>query len=423
MRNSGKYQEIRKRLEAFGQEQLLDTYPGLSPEEQERLLDDVDGIDLELMARLYEKTAAHSAGGEVKADELAPLEPCVESELSPEERERLRKLGLEAIREGKLAVLTMAGGQGTRLGHNGPKGTFDIGLPSGRSLFELHCDRLREVAELAGAPIPWYIMTSELNHGETVRFFEKNGYFGYPADMIRFFPQTMIPPMTPDGKMRLESPGKVLKSPNGNGGAFVSLKLSGRLDEMKAAGIGYLMVAGVDNCLIKMGDPLFLGALIDGGEDAIAKSYLKRGPGEKAGIFCLRNGRPGVVEYTEIPEECATAADRDGNYIYGDCNLLNYVFRMETLDRLCGAGMPYHIAVKKLKYYDPASGERKEQSGCFKFEMFLFDAFGALDTLKVLRVRREDEFAPVKNGSGEDSVELARSMFTDYMKRSGISRI
>ena len=416
-----RYEQTLKRLAAYGQEHLLDGFRTLSEAERERLLDDIDDADPAQMAKLYQKALRHQQGGEVSAAELTPLAPVDADNLSAEERKRLTGLGLELIKAGKLAVLTMAGGQGTRLGHDGPKGTFDLGLPSHKSLFELHCDRLRQVCGLAGGYVPWYIMTSELNHAATVEFFRMNNWFGYPADKIRFFPQTMITPLTPDGRMQRETPSKLLKSPNGNGGMFVSLKKQGCLAELQAEGIEYLMVTGVDNCLIKMADPLFLGALAaDNGAEAIAKSYLKRGPGEKSGIFCYRGGRPCVVEYTEIPQECAEATDAAGNYVYGDCNLLAYVFRMDTVAKLCETGMEYHVAVKKLKYYDPATGAQTEQAGGYKFEMFLFDAFRALRSLKVLRVKREDEFAPVKNLTGEDSAELARKMYVEYMKKNKI---
>ncbi|MBO4326713.1 MAG: NADP-dependent isocitrate dehydrogenase [Clostridia bacterium] len=409
-----RYAEALGRLEKHGQTGLLACYASLSNEGRDRLLKDVEEIDLDLMDELFKKAGKHEAGGEVDPRELTPLAPIDSTKLSRDERARLTKLGLEAIKAGKLAVLTMAGGQGTRLGHNGPKGTFDIGLPSHKSLFELHTDKLRRVSEQAGSYVPWYIMTSEINHEATVAFFEEHGYFGYPKDKVRFFPQTMIPPLTPDGKLRLEAPDKVLRSPNGNGGMFVSLKKQGCLDELRAMHIEYLMVTGVDNCLVKMADPLFLGALIDGGEcEAIAKSYLKRGPGEKSGVFCYRGGKPGVVEYTEIPKECAEMTGADGQYVYGDCNLLSYIFRMDAAAKLCDAGMDYHVAVKKLKYFDPDTGSETETAGGYKFELFLFDAFRELGSLRVLRVERTEEFAPVKNPTGEDSVELARQMFMD----------
>ncbi len=417
-----RYEEARKRLEEYGQTGLLACYGALSEEGRKRLLADIEEIDLPMMKELYAKAGKHEAGGEIDPNELTPLKPLDSETLSDCERERLETLGLKAIADGKLAVLTMAGGQGTRLGHDGPKGTFDIGLPSHKSLFELHTDKLKRVSERAGACVPWYIMTSEINHAATVEFFESHGYFGYPKDKVRFFPQTMIPPLTPDGKLQLEAPDKVLKSPNGNGGMFVSLKKQGCLDELRAMNVEYLMVTGVDNCLIKMADPLFLGALIDEPAcEAIAKSYLKRGPGEKSGVFCYRGGKPGVVEYTEIPKECAEMTGADGQYVYGDCNLLAYVFRMDVVGKLCDTGMDYHVAVKKIKYCDPASGGELEQTGGYKFEMFLFDAFRALNSLKVLRVKRTDEFAPVKNPTGEDSVELARQMYLDYTERSARS--
>jgi len=427
-----RYLSAKVRLEEYGQAHLLRFFGELDVSERMELLSDIEDVDLGKMQELYAAAKAQTEAGSFAVDaagesggtdELEPPEVEAEDELAPEEAEARRKAGLEAIGRGELAAVTMAGGQGTRLGHNGPKGTFDIGLESHKSLFELHADRLKAVGREAGRIVPWYIMTSEINHRDTVAFFEAHDRFGYPADMLKFFPQTMIPAMTPDGKLQLASKSHILKSPNGNGGLFMSMRLRGVTDELKAAGIKYVAVTGVDNCLVKMADPLFLGTLLrskKAGNVAAAKSYLKRGPDEKAGIFCLKQGRPSVIEYTEIPAKYAEMTDTQGKYVYGDCNLLSYVFEIGTTEALGGDGMQYHTAVKKIKFIDPESDTEVERSGCYKFELFLFDAFPALDGLEVLRVDRESEFAPVKNLHGEDSADTAREMYVKYFeKRNG----
>ena len=425
-----RYLACRVRLEEFGQTHLLRFFGELTNAEREELLNDIENTDLEKMKRLYKAAKAQAegqtgeCGTEAKRSKLNIIPPEVEDEkeLDPEEIETRYKAGLEAIGAGKLAAVTMAGGQGTRLGHNGPKGTFDIGLDSHRSLFELHANRLKAVGKAAGNIVPWYIMTSEINHVDTVEFFKAHGNFGYPAEKLSFFPQTMIPAMTPDGKLQLVAKNRILKSPNGNGGLFMSMRLRGITDELKARGIEYIAVTGVDNCLVKMADPLFLGTLLRSskkGAVAAAKSYLKRGPDEKAGVFCLRNGRPCVIEYTEVPQKYAEMTDPEGKYVYGDCNLLSYIFETDTVEKLGGDGMQYHTAVKKITFIDTGSGEETERSGCYKFELFLFDAFPELDGLEVLRVDRRDEFAPVKNLHGEDSADTAREMYIDYFRRNG----
>ena len=338
--------------------------------------------------------------------------PCTDAAALPQkERAALYAEGLEAIRRGELAALTMAGGQGTRLGHDGPKGTYDIGLPSHKSLFEIQCDGLKAISAEAGRTVPWYIMTSHINHDESVAFFEKNNWFGYPREDVFFFPQTMIPAMSKDGRLLLAQKDQILQSPNGNGGMFVSLLRSGGIADMRRRGIRYLFVCGIDNCLVRMADPLFMGFLLKSGKEAAAKSFIKRDAGEKAGVFCYRNGRPFVWEYTEITDAYANLKDADGVWVYGDTNVLNYIFTLDKVEAIAGQGLPYHRAVKKLTYLNETSGENAVMPDGFKFEQFLFDAFLWLEDLAVLRIIREQEFAPVKNKTGIDSAESAREMY------------
>lgn len=403
-----RYTKVYTEAKNYGQEHLLKFYETLSPKEAEDLLTELEAVNWAEMAELYRQVGVSPllAGDAV----LEPMPCTIAAELTLEERQNLEALAMGPMGQGKLAAVTMAGGQGTRLGHTGPKGTYDIGLPSHKSLFEIQCDGLQEISQRAGKTIPWYIMTSTINHEETVAFFAAHDFFGYPKDAISFFPQTMIPVMNREGKLLLEAPGKVLQSPNGNGGLFVSLKRSGMLEDMQRRGVEWVFLCGIDNCLVKMADPLFLGFVMASGKKVAAKSFLKRSPGEKAGIFCYRGGKPCVVEYTEIPKEYAELQDEHGSWVYGDTNVLNYLFTLEQIQQVAEQGLPYHTAVKKIRYFDGEYFSSPEPDS-YKFELFLFDAFTYLEDLAVLRIARTEEFAPVKNAVGEDSAVLAREMF------------
>lgn len=393
----------------YGQEKLFCFYEELTPEQQGSLVSDIEKIDFNLMKDLYENVACKDA---TTAEATIESIPCTDStSMSEDEKKRLYQIGLNALAKGKMAALTMAGGQGSRLGHNGPKGTYDIGLPSRKSLFEIQCCSLKKVSEEAGYKVPWYIMTSHINHKETAEFFEKHNYFGYGKENITFFPQAMVPAMDKNGNILLENKHTVLLSPNGNGGLFASLKQMGMFDEMRNKGITRIFICGIDNCLVKMADPLFLGFMEESGYKAVAKSNIKTSAEEKVGVFCLRNGKPSVIEYTEIPPELAALKDENGVWVYGDANILNYIFDINTAESLAETGMPYHIAVKKMKCIDFATGEIVEIPDACKFELFLFDAFLNLESLGLLRVLRQEEFAPVKNATGADSPEIARKMY------------
>ncbi len=400
----------KEMVNKYGQEQLLKYWDTLDEGQQKALAADIESIDFELMNSLYE--AAGKPVGESQLGEITPIPLADESTMGDEEKNRLYRKGMEVLLKGKMAALTMAGGQGSRLGHEGPKGTYDIGLPTHKSLFEIQCDGLKKMSIEAGRVIPWYVMTSEINHEDTVNFFKEHNYFGYPEEDIYFFPQTMIPVMSKEGKLLLENPGKVLRSPNGNGGLFYSLYRAGALEDMKKRGVEWVFICAIDNCLVQMADPVFMGYTLDAGMEASAKSYLKRTAGEKAGILCKRDGVPGVVEYTEVPKEHAEMKDENGVWVYGDTNLGNYLFSISLMEKLAtSGGMEYHTAIKKITYYEDGKMITSSEPDSYKFELFLFDAFMQLKELGVLRVERTHEFAPVKNKTGEDSAELALEMF------------
>lgn len=398
--------KVKKIIAEYGQDHLLAFFDELSPAQQEDLIENINKIDFSLIARVYKEINAPKT----PICGVSPMKAADSTTFSKEEADKYVNIGKKAIVDGKVGALTMCGGMGTRLGHSGPKGTFDIGLPSHKSLFEIQACGLKEVGN---GNIPWYIMTSNINHDDTVRFFEEHNFFGYPCENIFFFKQAMISVLNKEGKILLENKGKILKSPNGNGGLFLSLKEAGGLDDMKKRGVEYLFICGIDNCLVKMADPVFVGYHISEGAPACAKSFMKRTAEEKAAIFCYSNGRPFVIEYTEIPEELASQRDDNGAFTYGDTNVLNYIFNVNIIDGLCQYYMPYHAAIKKVTYLDTNDGNYVTIPNGLKFELFLFDYFTHIEDLRLLRIDREQEFAPVKNPTGIDSVVTAREM---YMK-------
>ncbi|MBO4326971.1 MAG: UDPGP type 1 family protein [Clostridia bacterium] len=399
--------ELKEKLIKYGQPELAEIIDAAET---------VSGIDLELVSGLYRM--ASSGDRTAEEGDIAPIPVTVEDELDRVTRERYIRAGERLIRTGGFAAVTMAGGQGTRLGHNGPKGTYDIGVDE-HSLFEIQARRLlRRAAISGGAQIPWYIMTSGENDSATKAFFEANGYFGYAPENVRFFKQFMLPMVGFDGRIIRDSFTSVKMGADGHGGVFRAMQAGGVIEDMKARGVRYAFIGGIDNVLVKLCDPLFIGFAYLNDLPCAGKSLIKRDPFEKAGVFCLKNGRPYVVEYTEISEEMARATDEAGNYIYGDAHILCNIFRIDTLEDAAGRSLPYHVAVKKTRYVD-ANGEitEPEKPNAYKFEAFIFDAFSRCDNMGILRVKREYEFAPVKNREGEDSPATARELYESAKAR------
>ncbi len=310
----------------------------------------------------------------------------------------------------------MAGGQGTRLGHKGPKGTFDIGLDSHKSLFELLSDSLKEQGKKYGVVIPWFIMTSKENNKDTIEFFDKHRFFGYEKDKnIFFFEQGELPMVDTEGKILIGEDGLIKEAADGHGGIYEALVKNGMTKKMRELGVEWLFIGGVDNCLVKMVDPILMGIAIQKQVSAAGKSVVKANPQEKVGVFCRKNGRPSVVEYTEIPKDMAQAIDERGELIYGESHILCNLFNIDAVERMGSKPLPYHSAFKKATYIDK-NGKTVVPDGpnAYKFEAFLFDAFGELDDMAILRVKREEEFAPVKNASGVDSPETARELYKKF---------
>ena len=411
--NDNEFENVERKIRRYGQEHLLDYYDELPEGElKNKFKEQLENIDFELIDSLYKKTASKESDNNVN------IEP-----INYWDKERLggkydfyEEIGKEAIRKGKLAAVTMAGGQGTRLGHEGPKGTYDIGLDSHKSLFELLCDGLKEAEKKYEVDIPWFIMTSSENNADTIEFFKKNKYFGYEKN-VYFFEQGQLPMVDTEGKILIGEDGLIKEAADGHGGVYESLVKSNMLEKMKELGVEWVFIGGVDNCLVKMVDPVLMGLSIYKGVTAAGKSVVKANPKEKVGAFCRKNGRPNVIEYSEISDEMAEARDEAGELLYGESHILCNLFNISAIERMGSNPLPYHCAYKKATYIDKNGNKIVPDSpNAYKFEAFLFDAFGDLDDMVILRVKREEEFAPVKNATGVDSPETARELYNNLHK-------
>ncbi|TDF92377.1 UTP--glucose-1-phosphate uridylyltransferase [Paenibacillus piri] len=394
-------------LAAYGQEQLLRFYPQLSADSRDKLIREILSLDFELI-----KSIAHN--GPSAAGDDAVIEPVQAydwDKFDSGEQRRFERKGWELLRQGKVGALVVAGGQGSRLGHEGPKGTFDIGLPSHKSLFQLQAERLINLSARAGRAVPWYIMTSPDNHAETVRFFKEHDHFGCAPDDCFFFEQAVLPALDVHGNVLLAAKDRINLAPSGNGDCFAALARSGGLADMKRRGVEWLFYYNVDNALIKVADPLFVGVAAHFNNPIATKVIEKTDPAEKVGIVCLKNGRPAVVEYTEIADSLRHEADVQGKLKYRLANLSIQLFRTDFIERHTNAQLPFHIAHKKIPFIDETGALiAPDEPNAYKFERHHFDFFPLADHITVLLMKRESEFAPIKNKAGEDSPESARRM-------------
>ena len=409
-----KYEKALNLLKEYGQEHILKNYEKLSEENKGKLLEQILSIDLAQIKDLYESTKKQISFAN---DKIEPIDYVDKSTLSEEEKKKYDSLGEAEIKSGKYAVVTMAGGQGTRLGHSGPKGTFKIGLENGKSIFEILIDNLKENNEKFGVTIPWYIMTSRENNKQTVDFFKENNYFGYDPKSIIFFKQGELPMCSEEGKLLLDETHLIKEAADGHGGIFESMRRDGVIDDMKAKGIEWAFIGPVDNVLVKMVDATLLGVALDKNVLAAGKSVVKAGPKERVGVFCKRNGKPGVVEYTEITDDLAEATNEKGELVFGESHINCNLFNVKAIEEVSQRKLPYHSAHKKAKYIDENGNlVVPEKPNAYKFESFIFDAFDMLEDMAILRVKREEEFAPVKNAEGNDSPETARKLYEEFFK-------
>lgn len=390
-----------KKLAEYGQEHILKGFSELSPEKKERFLSAIEELDLErLKSVLSQERSTHGT--------IEPLYALTGNEIE-EKRSEYEEKGLSMLAEGKCAAIILAGGMGTRLGSDKPKGELSVGETRELSLFECLVNTLKASCERAKNYAPLYIMTSEKNDEETRRFFKDKDYFGYPGEKVFFFVQETAPAVDLNGKLLLEAPGEIASSPNGNGGWFKSLKKAGLVSGLKERGVEWLNIFSVDNPLQKICDPVFLGATAFSDLKCAGKVIKKNSPDEKLGVICLDDGRPSIVEYYEMTDAMHDERDENGELKYAYGVILNYLFRVDALEEVEALDLPVHSVKKKIPFIDSEGNlVNPEQENGFKFEFLILDLINLIGEMLPFEVEREKEFAPIKNLHGVDSLDSAR---------------
>ena len=411
-----KINETIETLKQYGQEHIVRLLEKLDEEKKQALVEQINHIDFHQMMELYENTKKEI---EIKENKIEAIPYLDKAKLTDEQTSKFNKLGEEILKKGQYAVVTMAGGQGTRLGHTGPKGTFKLDVyGKGKYLFEILIENLKEANNKYGVTIPWYIMTSKENNAQTTEFLEKNNYFGYNKNYVTIFTQSELPLVDTEGKFLISKELKIKEASDGNGGTYSSLRASGALADMKERGIKWVFIGSVDNALLKMADETLLGMAIDKNVQIASKSVVKANPHERVGVFCKMNGHPKVIEYTELPEKMAEEIDDNGELKYGESHIMCNLYSIEAIEKISQEPLMYHSAFKKNSYIDENGKEIiPEGPNSYKFESFIFDASEFFDDIAILRGKREDDFAPVKNREGVDSPKTAKELYEKYWER------
>lgn len=405
-----KIEEARRILEENGQ--------GHIKVKNEELADQILHIDFERLKTLDEEITHPCCTCNI--EDISPVKAINPDKKDKKELEEYIKIGENVVKSGHFAIGIMAGGQGTRLGHNGPKGTFKLELNGEtKSLFEIIVDKLKDAYEKYNVYLNCYIMTSPENNKETVAFFEKNNYFNYPKEYIKFFMQEDLPLLNKKGKLILGEDGLIKLASEGNGGIFYSMAKKGIIDDMKSKNIKWIFIGSVDNLLVKYVDTLLLGLAIKQNVNIATRTVIKNSPNERVGVLCKKNGKVKVIEYTEVPKEMRVATDEAGEFLYGESHIMCNLFSLEAIEKASTKELKYHVAVKKIKYIDE-NGKlvNPTEPNCYKFEKFVFDSFGLFDEIAILRGKREENFAPIKNAEGQDSPETAQKLYENYMAKN-----
>ncbi len=415
--------ELRGTLQRLGQGELLTHFDALPEAPRRRLAAELEGLDWGQVEQVRSLLFASPPAGAAACLEPAPGK---KKGASPEDDARAATLGSELLESGRVAVFVVAGGQGSRLGYEGPKGCFPASPVLGRTLFEIFAAKIRALRERHETALPWYVMTSAGNHARTVAYFEEKGFFGLPREDVSLFPQDMLPAMSPDGRILLAAEDRLFLSPNGHGGALWALRTSGALEDMRARGVEEIFYFQVDNPLVDMADPVFLGHHALENAQMSVKVVAKRSADEKVGIVGRIDGRFGVIEYSDLTPDELEARDDSGQLRFRDGNIAVHMLRRDFVETVTegGLSLPFHLARKKIQAFDPESRTSRTLDGV-KFETFVFDAMGQANRCVVLEVDRHREFAPIKNAEGEDSPESSRraqtEVFAAWLEAAGVA--
>lgn len=379
-------------LEKYNQEQLERFYKDLNKTEQNKLQKEIENIDFEQINSLYINSKKDEI---IELKEIKPIKYYIKKKLSKSIIEEYSNLAKEILRKNKLCVITMAGGQGSRLGVNGPKGMFKLNIDGKlKSFFEINCEKLIKANKQYNIEILWLIMTSKENDLQTQEFFRNNNYFGYPKNRIIFFTQNEIPVLDLNGKILLEEKQKIKTAANGNGDVFEALSKNNIINKLDNEGIEYISFMGIDNILANPIDYIFLGMMAYKKYQVASKSIFKENAMEKSAVFCKRKNRPYILGYDKISKELSEEKAKNGEFLYRDCNVLAHLMTLKAVKKVIQKDLPYHRVFRKTNALNQ-KGESVIQDS-FKFEKFIFDAFSYFEDMLVLRIEK-DEFAPIKN--------------------------
>ena len=424
-------QSLINEFEAAGQGQVFRFWDQLDEAGKKKLLAQAETIDLEEITTLVEE---HVLGDSHASIDLEGLEPAPYialpgNEATATEWDRAFQAGAEAIRAGRVAAFTVAGGQGTRLGYDGPKGTYPVTPVSNKTLFQVFAEKIARSGERFGVSIPWFILTSEINNAATLEAFEANDYFGLPKESVHFIIQGLVPAVDPEGKILLSQKDTIAMTPDGHGGSLRALVRSGAVATMQACGVDIVSYFQVDNPIVQCVDPAFIGFHVLGQSELSSKMVPKAYPLEKVGHFCVQDGVTKVIEYSDMPEAMQKETDPDGGIRFKAGSVAIHIFDREFIARAGGDAsdtkLPFHRANKKIPYVDEDGNTRtpSEPNGV-KFEMFVFDALPLARNPVIIEAARGDDFSPVKNAEGVDSPQTAKEdqlrMFARWLKAAGV---
>ena len=409
---------LEKKLQALSQKHVMKFYEELSADQKKALSEQLAQLDFERIPQWIEKYVKNEGAISIPDHfDPAPSYPARPQNDQAEKYAKAIKLGEKFIRDGKAAGFVVAGGQGTRLGFDGPKGDYPISPVKNKTLFQLFAENVLAASQKYGTTIPWYIMTSPLNHRETIEIFETAGYYGLGKENVFVFQQGTMPNFDFDGRILMAAKDTIAASPDGHGGSLKALYKSGAVADMRKRGVEILSYWQVDNPLVCAIDPLFIGLHAMDKAEMSSKALLKAEPMEKVGNFCQVDGKVTVIEYSDLPDEAAHRQNPDGSLSFElgsiGIHLINVAF-IEKLNSHGDFALPFHRAVKKIPYIDE-NGNRvePEKPNGVKLETFVFDALPLAEHSVILQTVREEEFAPVKNATGADSAEVTRQMMVD----------
>lgn len=428
-----KYEDLVTRLTGFNQEHLLTFWSQLSESERSELEDDISRLDLSELREFFQRATKEmekSDSGELQIKPIPDSKSIVLSELAPDTFNNYELEGLRQISQGHVGVLLMAGGQGTRLGFAHPKGMYDVGLPSGKSLFQIQAERIRTLQRLAydatgvEGRIGWYIMTSEHTMEPTRNYFEEHKYFGLHKEDVVFFEQGCLPCFDFEGRILLDAPNRVAKAPDGNGGIYRALRDNHILKDFRRRGITYVHAHSVDNILIKVADPLFVGCCSLKNADCGVKVVEKVAPAEAVGVVCIVDEKYQVVEYSELPKKTSEMRRSDGKLMFNAGNICNHMFSVDFLEKVCvnyERQLKLHVAKKKIPFVRLDTGDRMtpDKPNGIKIEKFVFDVFQFAENFLTVQVARDEEFSALKNpnSAGKDCPDTVRSDIFRLHKR------